>query len=93
MWVLQLNDMRTPKVEMLSSVARAETKEELESFLESQKVDSYEDEEYTKSFKKGGLLEWCNKPLSHHTGTFVDMDLWRKEWWEKNIMPIPEIPK
>ena len=92
MFVLQLNDMRSATPEMLSSVARAETKEELESFLEDQKVESYRDGQWAKSFKKGGLLEWCNQPYDDDQ-TFVDMDLWRKQWWEQNIMTIQEIPK
>lgn len=41
MWVLLLNDMRSSKIEILEPVYRAETKEALKAFVESQKVPGY----------------------------------------------------
>jgi hypothetical protein len=41
MWVLLLNDMRSSKSENLQPVVRAETKEALKAFVESQKVEPY----------------------------------------------------
>ncbi len=44
MFVLKLNDMRSPRVEILASVFRAATKEELVSYLQSQLVEGYSDD-------------------------------------------------
>lgn len=41
MWVLLLNDMRSANIENLQPVFRAETKEALKAFVESQKVPPY----------------------------------------------------
>lgn len=62
MWILQLNDMRSHKIEMSTTVCRAETKEELETFLERERVDSYKDDMWSKGYRKGGPLEWYNPP-------------------------------
>ena len=72
MWLLRLNDMRSSKIENLQNVCVAESKEELESFLKSQEAEPYNDTgsnsihgnsyTYRKSYKKGGPLEWYNKP-------------------------------
>ena len=62
MWMLYLNDMRSSNIETLTAVARAEDKETLENLLISEKVESYSDGRWGKSFRKGGPLEWFNKP-------------------------------
>lgn len=96
MWILQLNDMRAPKIEIINPVARAETKEELETLIKSESVDRYQDGNWGKTFKKGGPLEWYNHPFSTER-TFVDVgdeDLWAektREDFQMQIMSIPEI--
>lgn len=89
MWILQLNDMRSGKIEYCETVVRAETKEELEAFVEREKVESYKTNgRWAKSFREGGLLEWFNPPSNSHFEPYVDMSL----WWQNNVMSIPEIP-
>jgi hypothetical protein len=74
MFVLSLNDMRSPKFEQRQYVARATTMKELEAFLERERVDVYQDvvdepdgvKTYSKSFRRGGLLEWFNPPADYH---------------------------
>jgi hypothetical protein len=75
-WVLFLNDMRMPKSEDLVPVVRAETPEALADFVESERVPLYVEptglpssdgqrvypQEWSKVFRKGGPLEWCNPP-------------------------------
>lgn len=70
MWILFMNDMRFAHSEDLTPVLRAETKEELLKFVESQKVAAYQGQgpnayqdgyTYTKCFKQGGPLEWYNE--------------------------------
>lgn len=75
MWILQLNDMRSPKSEMLTVVASAETKEALEAYVQKEvaevsyrEVDSDYDTTWAKVFKKEGPLEWFNEPaMSSYT--------------------------
>ena len=43
MWVLKLNDMRFPKIEMFEAVARAERPEKLQAWMGLEKVDHYRD--------------------------------------------------
>lgn len=69
MMILQLNPM-TANYERLTAVARAETREALEAFLLSEKVEPYSDSDgesmcggrLNKSFRKGGPLEYFNPP-------------------------------
>jgi len=97
MWVLQLNDMRKAP-ETLTAIARAETKEELESFVEGQTVETYQEEGLAKVFKKGGPLEYFNPPIPGqvHDPHFLnvgDADLWAeraKNDFELQIMSLPE---
>lgn len=88
MWILQLNDMRSSKIEISTTVVRAETKEELESFIERERVEGYHDDNWGKGFRKDGPLEWFNQPSNNHFEPYVDMGL----WWQNNVMSIPEIP-
>jgi len=95
MFVLQLNDMRLPKVEILRPVVRSESREALERFLEEQKCESYLSEDrWQKSFIKGGLLEWYNQPFRQDKN-IVDAgteDGWAsvaRHKFQERIMTIP----
>ena len=96
MWILRLNDMRTPKIEIMQTVVRAETKEEIQSFLESETVESYKDDNWRKSFRKNGPLEWFNPPTGYEGGI---VDVGTEESWVKDaieayntdILSIPTI--
>ena len=77
MWILQLNDMRSPKSEYLTVVASADTKEALESYMQKEiaevsyrEVDSEYDTTWAKFFKKDGPLEWFNEPTM---GAYTDI--------------------
>ncbi len=59
-YVLHLNDMRSPKIEILAPVAWAASENELQQFVESERVEYYRDGQWGKSFRRGGPLEWCN---------------------------------
>lgn len=78
MWVLRLNDMRAPKIEMLTNVCRAETMEELEDFVQSQEVEKYVDGQWAKFYRKNGPLEWFNRPFS---GDMTFSDVGTEEDW------------
>ena len=80
MFVLLLNDMRTAKIEDLQLIARAETKEALLQFIGNEIVDTYhdtgkntfrKDHKFAKGFRKGGLLEWFNRP--YNDKNFIDL--------------------
>ncbi len=89
MWVLMLNDMRSSKAEILEAVAKAETKEQLEAFIERERVEPYSDpienpredtayaafpKSWGKTFRKGGPLEWYNPPFrSYIERHFIDV--------------------
>src|SRR3990167_9459860 len=62
MWELRLNDMRTPQVELLRPVTRANTRDDLEAFLAAEAVDLYFDGHWRKYYRAGGPLEWFNRP-------------------------------
>jgi len=63
MWVLFLNDMRSDKYEYVQPALRAETREEILDFLKQERVETYKDGRFSKSFRQGGPLEWCNPPF------------------------------
>lgn len=63
-WVLMLNDMRSAKFESLSPAARAPTREELEALVAEETVELYQDGRWRKTFRRGGPLEWFNRPAS-----------------------------
>lgn len=69
MWILRLNRMTDPNIEMMTDVAIAETKERLEQFLKEESVPFYQDEvndrTWGKSFRQNGPLEWFNPPTSY----------------------------
>lgn len=69
-YVLFMNDMRSPKFERLVPVCCSKSKVEIISFVESERVECYEEFKipelesgpyWAKHHKKGGPLEWYNK--------------------------------
>lgn len=75
-FVLLLNDMRASKVEYLQPRAQAKTLAALERWYAAERVEPYSETDaphlhnlhwgphtWAKSFRKGGPLEWCNRPL------------------------------
>jgi len=72
MVILYLNDMRHPQVEMSTAVARAATKEELEQFVENERVPYYRDGKWSKCFRQGGPLEWYNEPSDFFFTAYQD---------------------
>lgn len=92
-WVVLLNDMRSANFENVQPVACAETREELEAFVEGQRVKVYQDDGggpgkcghygtsayWGKSFCKGGPLEWFNPP---YDDPYV-------QWWPQDAPDIP----
>lgn len=61
-YVLTLNDMRFEKYEDLVDVAWSTSIDALVDLLLDQRVDTYKDGRFAKSFRKGGPLEWYNVP-------------------------------
>ena len=68
-WILMMNDMRMAHFEETKPVCQAATREEIDAFVESEKVAVYHDPKlghagfpgtWAKSFRKGGPLEWFN---------------------------------
>lgn len=67
-WLLSLNDMRSPKIEIMTGVCWAETEQELLDLLEKEAVPTYQDDRFMKSHRKGGPLEWYNVPMKGPSG-------------------------
>lgn len=98
MWVLCLNDMRSPKVENLSPVCGAETAERLLGLLKTESVGSYKDGQWRKEFRQGGLLEWYNPPshFNHHlhlqnAGSVEDWPEELMEWYRLQVLTLPKV--
>ena len=68
MWLLQLNDMRSPRIEIMTPVARAESRAVLMALLTREDTAPYRDGQWSKRFRQGGPLEWFNPP------SFGEMD-------------------
>ena len=87
-------DPKTSQVETMDAIARAETKEELEQFMENEKVDSYKDGQWVKAFRRGGPLEWYNPPWRCDR-TIIDVggaDEWvarARRSFEEQVMIVP----
>jgi hypothetical protein len=97
MYILRLNDMRAANVENLQPVARAETNEELQRFINGEKVDLYQDGKWAKVYKKGGPLEWYNAPYNFEPSivTVGSADEWAanaRAQFEEQIMSLPAAP-
>jgi hypothetical protein len=101
MWILQLNDMRAPKIEMNTIVCKAETKEELQDLLVHELVEPYKEDKWGKTYRKGGPLEWYNPPFSF-SGSFgahlIDIgteDSWAEDArmsYRESVSEIPDVP-
>ena len=62
---LYLNKMTDPKIEMRRLVVVSDSVEDIIKFLEMERVPDYKDGAWSKSFRRGGPLEWYNPPLKH----------------------------
>lgn len=97
MWLLNLNDMRSPKIEILKNVARAESINDLKILLERERVpEVYREDGYCKIFRKGGPLEWYNYPSYDdeafvYIGTLEDWLLTARSKWDQMILSIPDV--
>lgn len=106
MFILQLNDIRTP-VEQLTPVARAETAEELFGLMDQEKAEFYDDMHLgnpcKKAFRRSGPLEWFNPPKGEvhdkdqpyimSVGSEEDwVEMARKDYRER-VIGLPEAKK
>lgn len=57
---LVLNRMTAPKIEHSEIVAFSYDKQKLIDWYNSEKTESWQDDQWRKSFKKGSPLEWFN---------------------------------
>ena len=94
MFILQLNDMRSANVENLTVSYRADTKEELDEFIEKEKVENYSDGQWAKAYRKDGPLEWFNPPwnLERHivdAGTEDDWAENARRQFNEQVMSLP----
>lgn len=99
MWILMLNDMRDPKVEILRPVLKAETKKEIYNFL-MVNAHPWRDGQWQKAFAKDSILEWYNEPMYENVN-FIDVGTKEEyiqrqakiaeEKWNINIEPLPLI--
>lgn len=102
MWVLVLNPMRG-RFEESNPVARAITKEELEAFVARERVEPYSDEgrdhSWSKTFRRGGPLEWFNPPALGDdsmgrgfvdVGTAEDWAVRARMRFEEQILSLPD---
>lgn len=106
MWVLELNPMRG-NTEDREAVALANTREELQAFLDREKVEPYFTEaessfgfgmqKFHKVFRQGGPLEWFNPPSEIHDGCFINIsteDDWAsnaRERFRRLTLGIPRV--
>lgn len=61
-YCLMLNDMRTPKIEIMKQVTPlTEDRQKLVEMYEAGLCEPYTDGQWRKYFKKDGPLEWYNK--------------------------------
>jgi len=99
MWVMLLNDMRASNIENIQPRFRAETKEQLLAFLESERVEPYRDGQWGKVYRQGGPLEWCNPPYDFEdhlhfldAGTEDDWALSGRQNYQETVMGIQPAP-
>jgi len=99
MHILLLNPMRG-RYEELVPVARAHTREALDAFLASEKVDTYTEKDANdwgpaslrKSFRKGGPLEYFNPPDRNECYQRASLDEWLANTtraYEERGMTVP----
>lgn len=67
LFALVLNPMQD-RAEAQSLIAFSESKEELTTLLRDELVEPYKDENWRKTYRKGGPLEWFNPPYGHEEG-------------------------
>jgi hypothetical protein len=83
-WILNMNPM-TGRAEGITIAALAYHRESLVQFYNEEKVESYRDGQWGKSFKAGGRLEWFNPLYS-----LDDIDTFgcgiRFEWVDESIV-------
>ena len=65
-YVLNLNHMRSARVENLSPVCWSENPEDFRDLIKREQVEYYRDENWGKNFRKGGPLEWFNPPFGRN---------------------------
>ena len=92
MWVLLLNDMRSSHFEDVHPVFRAETREELDRLLQSEKVSSYRDGRWAKSFRQGGPLEWFNYPYDNPFRNVGTREDWMNDAGKRYDSQIEVVP-
>ena len=96
MFVLFLNDMRSSKCESCESVAKADSREELDALLARERVEGYRDGTWAKSFRRGGPLEWYNEPLFdwhgvRNVGTAEDAAERARQAWHAEADRVPHV--
>jgi hypothetical protein len=97
MYVLQLNDMRASNIENVQPRFRADTPEELEAFMQAEKVEPYREDNWAKIFRKDGPLEWCNLPFNfdQHIIDVGNADEWAenaRRQYDEQVMSILLLP-
>jgi len=90
MFVLCLNDMRGPKVEVLSPVCCAESAEELVRLMEREKSEPYDDGRWRKAFRKGGPLEWYNRPYVN-SFEWIEREMHIMQYFAKTLPHVSEL--
>lgn len=102
MFILYLNPMQASNIENCVPVYRAETREELERFVESEKVEPYKDGPWHKTFRQGGPLEWYNPPDPEpvffesykNVGTLAEWMAETEQNWRRmlyQVLPAPAL--
>lgn len=84
LFVLLANRMTHAHVEQMSVVCYAETEQELVDLLDKELVEPYRDGQWAKTFRKGGPLEWYNRPCEYSDGsgiTAVVQEPWPPAHW------------
>ncbi len=63
MYLLKLNDMRSPQVEIMQPIGIFESLDQIHRFLHAEEVSAYKDGQWNKRYRQGGPLEWFNPPI------------------------------
>lgn len=96
MFVLFLNHM-TGSYENSVAIARAGSREALEALLVRERVEPYRDGNWSKTFRRGGPLEWFNAhdriPNEHcgirDVGTADSWAAAARENFDRQVMSMP----
>ena len=100
MIVVLMNDMRASQIEIINPRFRAETREQANTYLETQLADEpYRDTTWHKVYKRGSPLEWMNAPWSsddhRHFQDIGTEDEWAsnaRRSYQEQIMSLPLVP-